>query len=209
MIKPRYPNIIADKDFISSDRYMTIINRYVPWKDDFLKIGSWRWEGIFDNKELVASHVFDENQIGIDFGGYKGPIGGYTKVIDILLNNSLDDVEDDSLDYIFTSHCLEHIPKVEPIVETMFKKLKAGGKLIVLVPSFKKEVWRSYYAPDHLHTFQLVGDDLHGYRVPCDAPYKEDLLEIDTLLEKAGFDILIKKHVRTWCIFLYMEKKNG
>lgn len=201
-------NKLADKEFVFSEEYKTILDR--RWdshqKDFNDRIGAWRWDGIYEHRQLVASHVFDPDQVGIDFGGYQGPIGGYTKVIDIACNNSLDDLEDNSIDYIFTCHCLEHIKDVKPIVATMFKKIKNGGKLIVLVPSFTKEVWRAYYAPDHEITFKLRDSFLTHYLVPNDASYEEILIDVDTMLEDAGFDIIIAKKTRNHCIFLYAEK---
>lgn len=207
MKKRRYPNKLANKDFVFSEEYKKILaSKQDAGGDDFRRIGAWRWEGIYDNRGLVASHVFDPNQVGIDFGGHSGPIGGYTKIIDIVLDNSLDDLEPCSLDYIFTSHTLEHIWRIRPILEKLYEKLRYGGKLIVLLPSFKKEVWRAYRASDHVHTMMLAGDVLNHYEVPEDALYKESLIEIDTELEKVGFKIIIRKHVRTWCIFIYGEK---
>lgn len=205
----RYPNILATKEWLLSDEYEKTIDRKLyDGKDDFQRIGAWRWEGIHDNKELVISHIFDQNQVGIDFGGYMGPIGGFTKIIDPAIDTWLDDIEDNSLDYVFTSHCLEHIKTIKAQVRMMYEKIKNGGKLIILVPSYKKEVWRAYYAPDHIHTFMLVGDSLQHYHSPSDAKYKEDLLEIDTILINEGFKIIIAKHVRKWCIFIYGEKNE-
>ena len=206
--KVHYNKLVLDKKFISSKEYKTILDRrWDSHQHEFNDMmGAWRWDGIYENRQLVAKHVFDPDQIGIDFGGYQGPIGGYTKIIDIACNNSLDDLEDNSIDYIFTSHCLEHIKDVKPVVASIFKKLKNGGKLIVLVPSYSKEVWRAYYAPDHENTFKLRGSSLNHYLVPSDAPYEEVLIDIDTMLEDAGFDIITKKLTKNHCIFLYAEK---
>ena len=202
-----YKNTLGSKEWLSSYLYeMTLETKNYIGNINFRSIGAWRWKGIFDNRKIVMRHIFDPNQIGIDFGGYKGPIGGYTKVIDILSHNSLDDLEDNSLDYIFTSHTLEHVNEIEHVIETMYKKIKDGGKLIILIPSFTKEVWRAYIAEDHIHTMKLADDILNHYKVPENPPYKEHLIEIDTLLEKYGFKIIIAKHTSEHCIFIYGEK---
>ena len=211
-MKPKFTTELATKEWLLSDGYKKIMDtKLFAGKEDFQKIGAWRWEGIYDNKKIIMAHIFNPNQYGIDFGGFNGTIGGYTRIIDIVdhpivSDHSLEVYNDNSIDYIFTSHTLEHVDDIKTIIKLMYDKLKIGGKIIILVPSYTKEVWRAYYAPDHLHTMMLANDDLNHYEVPENAKYEEDLIVLDILLETVGFKILIKKHVRTHCIFIYGEK---
>jgi SAM-dependent methyltransferase len=209
---PRYPNKLANKKWVFSKEYKRILDsRHFHTGPDFRSIGAWRWDGIYKHRKIIAKHVFDEKQVGVDFGGWHGPIGGYSKIIDFYAQNTMNMEKDDSLDYIFTSHTLEHIYNIEPLIRQMYKKLKKGGRIMVHQPRYTKEVWRAYYAPDHVHTFMLAEDAnsiwfREHYRVPEDAPYEEDLVEIDTLLIDTGFKLIIAENVDPHCIFIYGEK---
>lgn len=52
---------------------------------------------------------------------------------------TLDEVQDGSVDVIYASHLLEHISHTHlvPVLEVWFKKLKPGGKLIINVPDME------------------------------------------------------------------------
>lgn len=192
-----FTNELADKDWVFSDEYKRVLERKnFEANCDFIRIGAWRWEGIFQNRRLVASFVFDQDKVGIDFGGYQGPIGGYAKIIDIKLNNSLDDIEDGSLDYIFTSHTLEHIDNLENVLRKMVVKLKKYGQIIVLVPSYKKERWRAGINHAHRHTFKLAKDPNY------------EAVNLDKLLEDVGFYLLISEYCYKCQIFIH-GIKNG
>ncbi len=183
------------KSFIDSTKYQDIIKtqyktRHENWRD----IGAWRWKGIMENYKLVAKYVYDEDKVGIDFGGSDGPIGGCTKIIDIKEHNSLDDVSDNSLDYIFSSHTLEHIKDIIYELEIMYCKLKKDGKIIFHVPSYKKRVWRAGTSPRHHHTFKLSETD------------DFEAVEIDEVLKAIGFDLTIAEYCGDWGIFIFGEK---
>lgn len=51
--------------------------------------------------------------------------------------NSLDFIEDNSIDYIYTLNVLEHIEDDEAIIKLWFNKLKPGGTLLIYVPAFQ------------------------------------------------------------------------
>jgi trans-aconitate methyltransferase len=63
-------------------------------------------------------------------------------------------------DVVFACHVLEHLPALDDVLAGMRRKLRPGGFLIVLVPSFSNEGWRAgrhrheRFGP-HLWTFGL------------------------------------------------------
>jgi len=195
-----FPNILGTKDWVLSEEY-TIVAHKPTNHPDFIRCGAWRWGAMYDNRKLIASHVFDEKQRGIDFGGHDGPIGGYTEVIDIQLNNSLDDILDENLDYIFTSHTLEHVINIESVLRKMFIKLKNGGKIMIHVPAYSMRKWLPENDPDHVHAFKLEGRP-HP-RVQREYP---QAILLDKLLKEIGFKIIVAEYCYKHCIFIYGEK---
>jgi predicted SAM-dependent methyltransferase len=72
------------------------------------------------------------------------------------------------VDYIFSSHCLEHI---DDWVETMnywYDTLKSGGTLFLYLPDYSQEYWRPWNNRKHRNMFspQIIKDYMEdkGYR---------------------------------------------
>lgn len=61
--------------------------------------------------------------------------------------------EDDSVDTVFSSHCLEHIVKAEDAIRDWHRVLKCGGYIVCIVPHqhlYEKRLHLpSRYNPDH------------------------------------------------------------
>lgn len=67
-------------------------------------------------------------------------------------------VPDDTYDWIFSSHLLEHVKDPTAAIARWWKTLKIGGFLILLVPDedlYEQGVWPSRFNSDHKHTFTL------------------------------------------------------
>lgn len=84
------------------------------------------------------------------------------KPIDLLFDdpwdaNNLPDVE---VDYIYSSHCLEHIPDWVAVLDYWTSKLKLGGVLFLYLPLYSQEYWRPWNNKKHLHIFnqQIISD---------------------------------------------------
>jgi SAM-dependent methyltransferase len=72
------------------------------------------------------------------------------------------------VDYIFSSHCLEH---VEDWIETMdywYESIKRGGVLFLYLPHYSQEYWRPWHNRKHRHvlTPQILKDYMkdRGYK---------------------------------------------
>lgn len=70
----------------------------------------------------------------------------------------------DELDYVFSSHCLEHVPGWVDVLEYWTSKLKKGGVLFLYLPDYSQEYWRPWNNRKHLHIFtpQILKDYLNS-----------------------------------------------
>ena len=76
--------------------------------------------------------------------------------------SSIDEIEDQSIDYITIFHVLEHLTNPLDVINKLYSKLKKGGKIIIEVPSsddillktYKSESFSRYtYWSLHLYLF--------------------------------------------------------
>lgn len=58
-----------------------------------------------------------------------------------------------SLDYVFSSHCLEHIPDWVRVLDYWKTFLKPGGVMFLYLPDFSQVYWRPWHNCRHLHAF--------------------------------------------------------
>ncbi len=81
---------------------------------------------------------------GIDIGANAWPFPGAMPVDDRLGENAyrLERFEDESLDYIFSSHCLEHLARWQDALRLWIRKLKPGGVLFLYLPHESMTLWR-------------------------------------------------------------------
>lgn len=57
------------------------------------------------------------------------------------------------LDYIFSSHCLEHLTDWVTVLDYWTFKLKSGGVLFLYLPDYSQEYWRPWHNRKHLNIF--------------------------------------------------------
>lgn len=64
------------------------------------------------------------------------------------------------LDYIFSSHCLEHLQNWVKVLDYWTFKLKVGGVLFLYLPDYSQEYWRPWHNTKHLNIFtpQILTD---------------------------------------------------
>ena len=60
------------------------------------------------------------------------------------------------VDYIFSSHCLEHLPNWVEALEHWSSRLKSGGVLFLYLPDYSQLYWRPYHNRKHIHSFTNV-----------------------------------------------------
>jgi hypothetical protein len=94
--------------------------------------------------------------IGYDIGFCKeiwklpGAIG-----IDIALNDGYDamNLPQKEVDYIFSSHCLEHVDNWVTTLEYWISSIKKGGILFLYLPDMSQKYWRPWHNRKHFHCF--------------------------------------------------------
>ncbi|PID52666.1 MAG: hypothetical protein CR972_00780 [Candidatus Moraniibacteriota bacterium] len=209
--------VMYDKscDGINSANLNTKNFKYRHFKKNHI-LGAWRWLGVYENRELIKNFVFDESKKGIDFGGARGPISLFADICDWLeydifgrkvLYNNLSEIENESLDYIWTSHTLEHIKNIDEIFLEMEKKLKKRGVFLCHVPSYTCKRWNSgihKYKDEkgdssHVHTFFLSSQKKVN-------EVKNNFVPID-LFVSHFFHVEYSKYVGDNSIFLVAHKK--
>lgn len=78
------------------------------------------------------------NAIGIDINDRSN---------DFCANN----LPNNKVDYIFSSHCLEHVDNWVETLEYWISKIKNNGVLFLYLPNFSQSYWRPWYNKKHKH----------------------------------------------------------
>jgi SAM-dependent methyltransferase len=94
--------------------------------------------------------------VGYDIGFCKeewkfpGAIG-----IDLSLDDGFhaDNLPERDVDYIYSSHCLEHVDNWINTLELWISKLKQNGVLFLYLPDFSQVYWRPWNNIKHKHCF--------------------------------------------------------
>lgn len=75
--------------------------------------------------------------------------------IDLSFNDPWDanHLPEGQVDYIFSSHCLEHVPDWAGTLLYWTEKICSGGTLFLYLPHYDQKYWRPWNNRKHLHTF--------------------------------------------------------
>lgn len=81
---------------------------------------------------------------GIDVGADKWPFPGAIPIQNEVHQNAnkLDRFENESLDYVFSSHCLEHVDDWKDALQLWISKLKIGGIMFLYLPHKSNKLWK-------------------------------------------------------------------
>lgn len=123
-------------------------------------VGAWRWPLLHQRQvyEKLLEWI-DESESIIDFGGAAGPLGYGALVVDRIAGvRGLEEI-DGPVDMIFTAHTLEHVADLGLLMCSFHWKLRAGGRLVALVPSYENEMLRAENWDFHAQTFCMSGDE--------------------------------------------------
>jgi len=83
---------------------------------------------------------------GVDVGAGHWPLPGSIPIDATRgpgLQHSLSDVPRSSLDYVFSSHCLEHIVDWKATLSTWIEKLRPGGVIFLYLPHPDGAIWNA------------------------------------------------------------------
>jgi SAM-dependent methyltransferase len=87
---------------------------------------------------------------GLDVGAGKWPLPGAIPV-DIKDGGDAMELPHGQFDYVFSSHCLEHLANPVAALEHWRSRLRPGGVLFLYLPSPEMRYWRPEHCRKHLH----------------------------------------------------------
>jgi SAM-dependent methyltransferase len=92
---------------------------------------------------------------GLDVGAGRWPLPG---AIPVELREGGDAMElpHGQFDYVFSSHCLEHLANPVAAIEHWATRLRKGGVLFLYLPHPDMEYWRPQHCRKHLHAWRPV-----------------------------------------------------
>ena len=98
---------------------------------------------------------------GLDIGAGADPIAPTAQVFDLQHGDAgrIDEFLNDSYDYVFSSHCLEHMQNPPDALRRWWSLVRPGGHLILIVPEetlYEQGFWPSLFNDDHKATFRMV-----------------------------------------------------
>jgi predicted SAM-dependent methyltransferase len=73
--------------------------------------------------------------------------------IDLTLGSDALRLPERQVDYIFSSHCLEHLPHWIDALDHWSSRLKSGGTLFLYLPHRSQEYWKPWNNRKHFHIF--------------------------------------------------------
>lgn len=101
---------------------------------------------------------------------------------------STSELEDNWADVIISNHALEHVPNPYEELKTLYKKLKVGGKIIIVVPHERKGAYNENDINKHLYTWSPSN--------------------LGNLFVTAGFHVeQVETLFHTWPPYYYLIKK--
>lgn len=96
----------------------------------------------------VAKH-FCQGE-GLDVGASIWPLSGAIP-IELRAGGDAMNLPEGPFDYVFSSHCLEHLPDPISALEHWRSRIKPGGTLFLYLPHPDMEYWRPQHCRKHLH----------------------------------------------------------
>jgi SAM-dependent methyltransferase len=111
--------------------------------------------------------------VGLDVGAGDDSLALYSELFPRVRNilpfdedegdaQTLDNVEDDGFDFLYSSHCLEHLDDPYEALRNWIRVVKPGGHLIVNVPDedlYEQGVWPSRFNPTHKTSWTIDKDE--------------------------------------------------
>ena len=134
---------------------------------------------------------------GIDIGAGSDPLSEYVEFFPLMKNcrswdiddgdaQLMDSIEDSSLDFVHSSHCLEHMVDVHIALSNWMRILKPNGYLVCIVPDedlYEQGVFPSSFNSDHKHTLTIYKR----------ASWSNASINIVDLLRDLDYNVAIKK----------------
>lgn len=98
----------------------------------------------------TAAHFCRGN--GLDVGAGAWPLPG-ARPLDAKAGHNAMDLPLGMFDYVFSSHCLEHLPNPIAALEHWKSRIRHGGVLFLYLPHPDMEYWLPQNCRKHLHSW--------------------------------------------------------
>lgn len=138
---------------------------------------------------------------GIDIGCGDDPLDVkiWTNVSDLVpydLSTTTDaqtlpDLQDNSFDFVYSSHCLEDLEDPYKALSHWLRILKPDGYLVIAVPDeeyYERLLWPSAFNPNHKHSFRLA----EVSNLPCSISVPQMLTSFSSYIEVILVDRIIR-----------------
>lgn len=90
---------------------------------------------------------------GLDIGAGKWPLKG-ARPIDTERGEDAMSLPEGLWDYVYSSHCIEHLNDPVAAVEHWRSRIRPGGTLFLYIPSHEMAYWRPWHCRRHRHVFR-------------------------------------------------------
>lgn len=134
-----------------------------PFAKEFCKgfgadVGCNRLEWSFNESEVIEwNSDFFDYQFERKYLGISDSLSHISYPIDPEINPDYNATKFpdhvNNLDYVFSSHCLEHIPDYVEAIQYWKSRLKEGGVLFLYLPSSTQRYWLPQHNRKHYHAF--------------------------------------------------------
>jgi len=89
---------------------------------------------------------------GLDIGASRWPLPG-SEPVELTQGRDGNGLPEGAWDFIFSSHCLEHLTNPIAALEHWQTRLQAGGTLFLYLPHPDMVYWRPQHCRKHLHAW--------------------------------------------------------
>jgi SAM-dependent methyltransferase len=97
---------------------------------------------------------------GIDIGCGKDPVTPNARIFDLEQGdaNHITRYVSEQFDFVYSSHCLEHMRDAKAAIREWWRLVRPGGHLFIIVPDedlYEQGIFPSRFNPDHKWTFTI------------------------------------------------------
>lgn len=146
---------------------------------------------------------------GVDIGGKPDPLSLYRELFPRIATLKTWDLEDGdaqfmqsaadaSYDFVFSSHCLEHLRDPREGLRNWLRIVKPGGHLVITIPEedlYEQGVWPSTHNRDHKHAFTVSKTkswcpaSINVFDLLRDLPPEADVRKVEVIDDTYRFDL--------------------
>ncbi|PHD74980.1 hypothetical protein COF64_13910 [Bacillus sp. AFS043905] len=131
------------------------------------------------NKEFIRLDDFSESLVKIDIGcgrkkqdGFIGIDNSPYSMADYIIDLNKDHLpfEDNTVDYVYSSHCLEHLSNLEHILSEIYRVCKPNAQIFITVPYYNTSlnlanIYHNNNIAFNEHTFRFFSSE-EGCEIP-------------------------------------------